>query len=297
MTIKYIRFYECDLDEDAGYTLDVTLGAEEKTYPRLPSLAEINEAFGTNFTSKKVGDGHYPALFGAEEMVAAPRFPDDGIEYMVDGMSGTTAMKIPPMLQRVQDFSEVLEESGIVVPPTIPSTAVTLYDMFRNATALRSPASIPQNVKSIFRMYDGCTSLAGEMVVRPTSISSRSYALRDTTGPIILYGDQTLCGYIAATANNSNASWQPWYSPVEAVTDRGPDSYTTAEDMTRMVRNGVLAVGTYAPGRMSYQQGDIVREDEWRALVKAAQTIDPTVTYSTVYSNLNKIEAAFDSAL
>ena len=67
--------------------------------------------------------------------------------------------------------------------------------------------------------------------------------------------------------------------------------------MTRMVRNGALAVNAYAPGRMVYQQGDIVREDEWIALVEAAQTIDPTITLSTHYSNLNKIEAAFDSAL
>jgi hypothetical protein len=64
-----------------------------------------------------------------------------------------------------------------------------------------------------------------------------------------------------------------------------------------MVRNGALAVSSYAPGRMVYSQGDIFRADEWNALVEAAQTIDPTVTYSTNYANLNKIEAAFDSAL
>ena len=297
MTRKYIRLYECDLDEEAGYTLDVTIGAEDKIYLRLPSMAEINEAFGTNFASKKVGDGFYPALFGKEDMIAAPRFPDDGIDYMDDGLGQTTAMKIPPMLQRVQDFSSVLEESGIVMPPTIPTTAKTLYDMFRNATALRSPASIPKKVTSIYRMYDGCTSLAGEMVVRPTSISSKSYALRGTVGVIKLYGNKTLCEQIAATATNGNASWSDWYAPQPAVTDRGPDSYTTAADMTRMVRNGVLAVDTYAPGRMSYQQGDIVREDEWRALVEAAQTIDPEVTLSTRYDNLNRIEAAFASAI
>ena len=145
-------------------------------------------------------------------------------------------------------------------------------------------------------MYYGAAKVTGEMVVRGT-LTSYSSMFYGTTKPITLYGDKTLCEALAATADHANVSWSAWYDPVPAVTDRGQGSYTTADDMTRMVRNGVLAVSSYAPGRMVYHQGDIVREDEWNALVEAAQTIDPTVTYSTVYSNLNKIEAAFDSAL
>lgn len=138
--------------------------------------------------------------------------------------------------------------------------------------------------------------MTGEMIIRGTP-AAYTDALNGTVQPITLYGDQAVCQAVAATANNSNASWSAWYDPVPAVTNRGQGSYTTAADMTRMVRNGALAVSTYSPGRMVYQQGDIVRADEWNALVEAAQTIDPTITYSTVYTNLNKIEAAFDSAL
>lgn len=297
MAKKYIRFYECLLHDDNH--LDVTIGLDNKVYPRPPSLAEINAAFGTNFTSKAAGYSFYTALYGKEDMVAAPRFPDDGVDYMNRGLAGSEALKVPPMLQRVQSYGRLFEESAIVIPPVIPITAKSLYRAFCKATSLRTPASIPNGVTSIQQMYDGCTSLAGEMVVRPSSISSssRSNALRDTVGEITLYGNQTLCEQIAATANNGNAQWSAWYAPVPAVTNRGPDSYTTAADMTRMVRNGVLAVDTYAPGRMVYQQGDIVREDEWRALVEAAQTLDPAVTLSTKYDNLNRIEAAFDSVL
>ena len=121
--------------------------------------------------------------------------------------------------------------------------------------------------------------------------------LNGTVKPITLYGERSICETLAATANNGNATWAPWYDPTPAVTDRGQGSYTTAADITRMVRNGALAVSSYAPGRMVYRQGDIVRADEWEALVEAAQTIDPTVTLSTHYSNLNKIEKAFDDAL
>ena len=141
--------------------------------------------------------------------------------------------------------------------------------------------------------------MTGEMVVRSTSLYSYSVtdAFKDTVKPITLYGKQTTCERLAETANNGNVTWSAWYDPVPAVTDRGPGSYTTATDMTRMVRNGALAVDSYAPGRMVYQQGDIVREDEWNALVEAAKTIDPTVSYSSNYANLNKIEAAFASVL
>ena len=296
MTVPRIRYYECNLADD-GVHLDVTIGLDTKVYPRPPSLAELNELLGTDFTSITAGYSFYPPFYNKDEMVASPRLPDDGIGYMYDGFVKDAAMKIPPKLQNVQDFSYVLEKSGIAIPPVIPKTATRLLRAFCQATALRTPASIPKSVTSIQRIYDGCTSLSGEMIVRPSSLGYLSYALRNTVGSITLYGNQTLCQQIAATANNGNAAWSAWYSPVPAVTNRGPNSYTTAADMTRMVRNGALAVDTYAPGRMVYQQGDIVREDEWIALVEAAQTIDPTVTMSTHYSNLNKIEAAFDSAL
>lgn len=181
--------------------------------------------------------------------------------------------------------------------PTIPITAKRTDYMFYKNIALSAPVSIPENVERISNMFRYCENVTGEFIIRPLSLASYSNALAGTVGPITIYGDRALCETIAATANNGNANWSAWYDPIPAVTDRGAGSRTTAADMTRMVRNGALAVPTYAPGRMRYQQGDIVRIDEWNALVEAAQTIDPTVTYSTNYSNLNKIEAAFDSAL
>ena len=295
-TYKNIRFYRCYLNED-GKHLDVDIGIENSRFPRPPSLAEINAVFGTDFSTITVGYSFYSLFFGEDEMTASPRLPDDGIDYMKQGLGGTGSMKVPPMLQSVKSYTSVLKESGIVIAPVIPNTATSLYRMFYHAAALRIPASIPAKVTSIQSMYEGCTNVTGEIVVRPSSISTRTNALKDTTKPIVLYGNKTLCDQIAATANNGNASWSAWYDPVPAVTNRGPNSHTTAADMTRMVRNGVLAVNTYAPGRMVYNQGDIVREDEWKALVEAAQTIDPTITLSTRYDNLNKIEAAFDTAL
>ena len=293
---KNIRFYRCYYRPDVT-RLDVVRGMDSKVFPRPPSLAEINATYGTDLTYIKAGYSFYPPFFNVDELIASPRLPDDGIDYMTQGLQGTESMKIPPMLQSMTSFSRTLMESGIVIAPVIPKTATSLYRIFYHATALKTVASIPANVTSIQSMYEGCTKATGEMVVRPSSIGTRTNALKDTTKSIILYGNKTLCEQIAATANNGNASWSAWYDPVPSVTNRGPGSYTTATDMTRMVRNGALAVNTYAPGRMVYSQGDIVREDEWKALVEAAQTIDPTVTYSTHYANLNKIEAAFDSAL
>ena len=297
MAITEARIRNYMIDNLEGNYVDINMGSEAKTYPRPPSLEEINETFGTNKTILHVGNYFNPVFSGKDDMIAAPRFPDDNIDYMKDGLKNCESLKIPPMLQNVTSFSRTLTESGIVIAPVIPKTATSLYRIFYHATALKTVASIPAKVTSIQSMYEGCTNATGEMVVRPSGISTKTNALKGTTKSIVLYGDQTLCGQIAATANNGNASWSAWYSPVAAVTNRGPDSYTTAADMTRMVRNGALAVNTYAPGRMRYQQGDIVREDEWNALVEAAQTIDPTITYSSHYSNLNKIEAAFDSAL
>ena len=168
--------------------------------------------------------------------------------------------------------------------------------MYRDCDELLGPVSIPSDVTNVAYMYQNDAKVTGEMIIRGTP-SSYTQMFGYTVKPITLYGDQTLCGYLAATATNNNVSWSPWYDPVPAVTDRGQGSYTTAADMTRMVRNGALAVPTYAPGRMVYSQGDFVREDEWIALVEAAQTIDPGVTISTHYSNLNRIEAAFDTVL
>ena len=210
---------------------------------------------------------------------------------------GCESMIVAPALYTGESILRgVFEECDVLEQPAvIQNFSVSAQGMYTDCPALKWPVSIPPNITSISYIYENCTNVTGEFILRgnPTKTS----ALEGTTKELIIYGDQTRCQALAATADNGNARWEPWYDPVPAVTDRGQGTYTTATDMTRMVRNGALAVATYAPGRMRYQQNDIVREDEWKALVAAAQTIDPTVTLSTHYSNLNKIEAAFDSAL
>ena len=265
-------------------------------YSSVPT-PEQSRAF---FDADETTPVHYDDLFVSSDCIVSPRLPE-GADRFSFCFSRCSYLEIAPAVPDANSSGEndymFQYCTSLKQPALIPKTMTDVRYWYRGCTSLLYPVSIPASVDYINLIYDGCTNVSGEMVVRPSSLTGKSNALRDTTQQITLYGDRTLCESIAATANNGNAQWSAWYDPIPAVTDRGVGSRTTAEDMTRMVRNGVLAVPTYAPGRMRYQQGDIVRIDEWNALVEAAQTIDPTVTYSTNYSNLNKIEAAFDSAL
>lgn len=245
-------------------------------------------------------------FYDCYNLISAPKLPESAIMDYEGSNYGIFAncqcLKIAPSLPKqiggdgslAYSFYKCLD---LIQAPVIPATAKRLDYMFYQDDELIAPVSIPQSVERINRVFYGCYGVSGEFVIRPTSLSSYASALYGTGGALTLYGDKTLCEAIAATANNGNAHWSAWYDPTPAVTDRGQGSFTTADDITRMVRNGALAVSSYAPGRMVYRQGDIVRADEWEALVEAAQTIDPTITLSTHYSNLNKIEKAFDDAL
>ena len=300
-TSKYIREYLATYYDDDNY---VSVGVHslyegQKTFSHIPTTGELEVLFNASGFEIDISD----CFTDCTNMIAAPKLPEEIYDsgYSTNGLGKTfqncTAMKVPPKLPASEfayytfDGCTALKQAPVIQPGT-----KYMYYFFRNCSGLLYPASIPASVLGLRSVYQNCIAMAGEMIVRATPTNTGD-ALKGTAGAITLYGDQAVCETIAATANNSNASWSAWYDPVPAVTNRGPGSYTTAADITRMVRNGALAVSTYAPGRMVYQQGDIVREDEWNALVEAAQTIDPTITYSTVYSNLNKIEAAFDSAL
>lgn len=276
--------------------ISVSVDSPYTSYASFPSLPTPEEA------NAILGESGIPVRYGATfddclNMKAGPRIPE-GAEQFSDVFSDS-GLVIPPSIPVSPSASTYIFEScaSLVQPPVIANGMANLSHWFDGCSSLQYGPSIPASVTSLYYTFRNCTDMTGEMIIRPSSISSYTQAFRGTTKPITLYGDQTLCNTLAATSNNSNVSWSAWYDPVPAVTNRGQGSYTTAADMTRMVRNGALAVDTFAPGRMVYQQGDIVREDEWNALVEAAQTIDPTVTYSTHYANLNKIEAAFDSAL
>lgn len=263
------------------------------SYPPLPTPEEANDVMGESGTPVRYGNTFGDCI----NMKAGPRIPD-GAEQFSDVFSGS-GLVIPPSIPVSSSNSTYIFENcaSLIQPSVIAKGISNLSHWFDGCGSLQYGPSIPASVNSLYYTFRNCTNMTGEMIIRPSSISSRTQAFRGTTKPITLYGDQSLCESLAATSTNSNVSWSDWYDPVPAVANRGQGSFTTAADMTRMVRNGALAVNTYAPGRMVYSQGDIVREDEWKALVEAAQTIDPTVTYSTHYANLNKIEAAFDSAL
>jgi hypothetical protein len=296
---KYIREYIATYYDDDNHVSVRIYSAysDRKSFSHIPTKNELEVLFDASGLAIDVSD----CFEDCSSMVASPKLPNEVYDSsslfgLGDTFLNCTALKIPPAIPAAEysyytfDGCTALEQAPVIHPGT-----KYLSYMFRGCSSLLYPVSIPATVKGIRSVYEGCSAMAGEMIVRatPTTITD---ALKDTIGDITLYGDKATCEAIAATSGG-NASWSAWYAPVAAVTDREPGSYTTAADITRMVRNGALAVSSYAPGRMVYQQGDIVRDDEWNALVEAAQTIDPTVTYSTNYANLNKIEAAFDSAL
>ena len=297
---KYLREYLVIYYDDSQYFSIGVYSAYEnqKYYSALPSDEELEALFGVSGLPINIGS----CFEDCADMLASPKLPEEVQDTSFAGVYETfkncTSLVVSPMLPTNNTYASYAFDgcSALKFPPVLQSKLKYTNYMFRNCSKLLYPASFPAALSNVRSFYEGCAVMSGEMIVRGNP-STKTDAFKNTVKPITLYGDQTACSNLAATANNGNVTWSPWYDPEPAVTDRGQGSYTTAADMTRMVRNGALAVSSYAPGRMRYQQGDIVREDEWIALVNAAKTIDPSITYSTVYSNLNKIEAAFDSAI
>lgn len=304
MTTNYIREYtaSCNPGDTA---IGVYVGStyeENVTFSPIPTEAELNDIFNTVGLPLRI----YTLFQDCSKMKAAPRLPDRAYLSHTSSSNGIfhscSKLEIAPKLptEMVGSYKSFIAAfrycENLKQAPVIPKQAVRLDYMFEGATKLETPVSIPSAVTNTRYMFHNAANMTGEMVLRANP-STYTGMFNGTVKPITLYGDRTTCETLAATANNGNVSWSDWYDPVPAVTDRGQGSYTTADDITRMVRNGALAVNSYAPGRMVYHQGDIVREDEWIALVEAAQTIDPTITLSTNYANMNAIEAAFDSAL
>ena len=262
----------------------------------IPTLEEVRAVFGNQIEGLDLWGCFNPNEYAK----ALPKAPPVDTIIRCDSMYSYTDILVAPPLPKMACESPLDGCSKMKIPAVIPKEITDANHFYADCEALLYPVSLHKDITEVDYMYRGCTNITGEMILRMSSYPSGSdgrYMFRDTTKEIILYGDKTVCEAAAATANNHNATWAPWYDPVPAVTDRGQGSFTTADDITRMVRNGALAVSSYAPGRMVYHRGDIVRADEWEALVEAAQTIDPTVTLSTHYANLNKIEKAFDDAL
>lgn len=262
----------------------------------IPTLEEVRAVLGDQIEGLDLWGCFNPNDYAK----ALPKAPPVDTIVRCDAMYSYTAIVVAPPMPKMACDAPLDGCRSMLIPAVIPKEITALDNFYDDCNSLLTPVSIHGNATSVYCLYDACYNVTGEMIIRLSAYPSGSngrYMFRDTTKEIVLYGDKTVCEAAAATANNGNAHWSAWYDPTPAVTNRGQGSYTTADDLTRMVRNGALAVSSYAPGRMVYHQGDIVRADEWEALVEAAQTIDPTVTLSTHYSNLNKIEKAFDDAL
>ena len=298
--MAYIREYEVSEGTTSGKVSAWVRNRDNDPsitrFTPIPTLEEVRAVLGNQIEGLNLWGCFNPNDYAD----ALPKAPPVDTILNCDAMYSYTNILVAPPLPRMETDSPLDGCKLMKIPAVIPKEITDLNSFYDECNSLMWPVSIHSGVTQTYDMYKECTEITGEMIIRMSSYPSGykgEKMFRDTVKPIILYGDRSVCEAAAATANNNNVSWSAWYDPVPAVTNRGPGSFTTAADMTRMVRNGALAVDTYAPGRMIYQQGDIVREDEWNALIEAAQTIDPTVTYSTHYANLNKIEAAFDSAL
>lgn len=84
-----------------------------------------------------------------------------------------------------------------------------------------------------------------------------------------------------------------WITP---VTNRLPNSYTTAEDMNRITNNVAYLGGS--PVKLTYTDKDIVTAAEWAYIIDFVQgkAREITVTDATTYTNLNAIEQALIEA-
>lgn len=82
-----------------------------------------------------------------------------------------------------------------------------------------------------------------------------------------------------------------WITP---VTDRVAGSRTTATDMNR-IANNLTEVGAILE-KTTYTSNDIVTATDWNQILSVAKSVDSTITDSTDYVNLNKIEAAIATA-
>lgn len=298
--MAYIREYEVSQTTTSGKVSAWVMNRDNDPsitrFSPIPTLEEARAVLGNQIEGLDLWGCFNPNSYAK----ALPKAPPVDTIIRCDAMYSYTAILVAPPLPKMACDAPLDGCHNMKIPAVIPKEITDLNHFFDECNSLLFPVSLHSGVTDTDYMFQDCTNITGEMILRMSSYPSGydgRYMFRNTTKEIILYGDRTVCEAAAATANNNNVTWAPWYDPVPAVTNRGQGSFTTADDITRMVRNGALAVSSYAPGRMVYHQGDIVRADEWEALVEAAQTIDPTITLSTHYANLNKIEKAFDDAL
>lgn len=79
-----------------------------------------------------------------------------------------------------------------------------------------------------------------------------------------------------------------WITPV--TNRKNEKTRTTASDFNRICGNANIAFGTAL--KTDWTVNDIVDATTWNALIEAARSVDNSITNSSHYKNLNKIEYA-----
>lgn len=155
------------------------------------------------------------------------------------------------------------------------------------------------DVSSLSAKYGGTISevllTIGEQTATTTTAGTMSITL-DTVGvftPTVKVtdsrGQETTKTLNTIIVRSELPTW------VEPVTDRANSkTRTTATDMTRIASDCAYLGGQNEI--TEYSLGDFVAESEWSKIISFAQTLDATITSSTDYLNLNKIEIAFKNA-
>jgi hypothetical protein len=144
----------------------------------------------------------------------------------------------------------------------------------------------------MYRAFYSCTSLTGDIDIK-TVTADYTDAFYGTVQPITIHGySADYLQAVADTSPNNNITIDVVAEWLGAVTDRAnAQTRTTAEDMKRIASDMAYLGGV--PVKLVYTPNDIVTETEWAAIIAFAQSLDPTITDSTRYDNLNKIEQAF----
>lgn len=283
------------------------------SYAALPTLAECRSALGVpSIDSINLAS----CFYNCTNMTIAPTLPDYVTEMSGAFENCTSLTTAPTIPTRVTSLWEAFKgctslttaptiPSGITLmmgtfrgctalttAPTIPEGVTSLANTFYGCTALTTGANVPSTVTTMYRMYNGCSALTGDIDIR-TNTANYTEMFLGTIQPITIHGlSPTYLQAIADTSPLGNITIDAVAEWLGAVTDRAnANTRTTAEDMQRIVADMAYLGGV--PVKLVYTPNDIVTDIEWAAIIAFAQSLDPSITDSTRYDNLNKIEQAF----
>lgn len=311
-----IRDYQTNAsyEVDGGWIAIIhVIDSTRASYGVIPTVAEVRTATGN---SSIIGIDIQSCFWNCTNMVTSPDIPDNVYGRLDSTFHGCTSLTTAPRLPSVSALSGTFEGcTALTTPPTIPSTVTSMNMTFNGCTSLTSAPAIPEGVTSLSRTFDGCTSLTtganipstvtymyrmyhdcsaltGDIDIR-TNTATYGDMFLGTTQPITIHGlSPTYLQAIADTSPLGNITIDAVAEWLGAVTDRAnANTRTKAEDMQRIVADMAYLGGV--PVKLVYTSNDIVTETEWAAIIAFAQSLDPTITDSTRYDNLNKIEQAF----